>query len=123
MGITSFLIFHSTLPFFRAIWYGFNVFTYPEEPFRETVFFQIPLLLLFGKVAEGFAAAIADEESTGDNIRNISGILIPDGPVQGQTVDFSFLVADGLLNNPKSKSQTLFQNGKGLLFLTHQGCG
>ena len=87
------------------------------------VFFQIPLLLLLGKAAEGFAAAIADEESTGDNIRNISGILIPDGPVQGQTVDFSFLVADGLLNNPKSKSQTLFQNGKGLLFLTHQGCG
>ena len=31
--------------------------------------------------------------------------------------------AAGLLNNPKSKSQTLFQNGKGLLFLTHQGCG
>ena len=47
------------------------------------VFFQIPLLLLLGKAAEGFAAAIADEESTGDNIRNISGVRIPDGPVQG----------------------------------------
>ena len=58
------------------------------------VFFQIPLMLLLGKAAEGFAAAIADEESTGDNIRNISGVRIPDGPVQGQTVDFSFLVAD-----------------------------
>ena len=29
----------------------------------------------------------------------------------------------GLLNNPKRKSQTLSRNGKGLLFLTHQGCG
>ena len=55
---------------------------------------MIPLLLLRGKAAEAFSAAIADEESTGDNIRNISGIRIPDGPVQGQTVDFSFFVAD-----------------------------
>jgi len=58
------------------------------------VFFQIPLLLLRGKAAEGFSAAIADEESTGDNIRNISGIRIPDGPVQGQAVNLSFLIAD-----------------------------
>ena len=76
------------------ILHGFNAIPCAEEPFREMVFFQIPLLLLREKAAEGFSAAIADEESAGDNIRNISGILIPDGPVQGQTVDFSFLVAD-----------------------------
>ena len=29
----------------------------------------------------------------------------------------------GLLNNPNRKSQTLSRNGKGLLFLTYQGCG
>ena len=29
----------------------------------------------------------------------------------------------GLWNNPKRESQALSQNGKGLLFLTHQGCG
>ena len=94
MGITSFLIFHSTLPFFRPIWHGFNVFTYPEEPFRETVFFQIPLLLLLGKAAEGFSAAIADEKSPRYNVDNLPGIFIPDGPIQGQTIDFAFLVTD-----------------------------
>ena len=39
------------------------------------------------------------------------------------SIPFLFFKTKGLLNNPKSKSQTLFQNGKGLLFLTHQGCG
>jgi len=34
-----------------------------------------------------------------------------------------FRHSEGLLNNPKRKSQTLSRNGKGLLFLTHQGCG
>ena len=78
----------------RLIWHGFNAVSCTEEPLREAVFFQITLLLLRGKATEGFAAAIADEESTGNDVRNIPCVRIPDGPVQGQTVDFSFPVAD-----------------------------
>ena len=65
-----------------------------EEPFRETVFFQIPLLLFLGKTAEGFFAAIADEERTGNDVHNLIGIFVPDGAVQGQTVDFPLVITD-----------------------------
>ena len=41
----------------------------------------------------------------------------------GSDLDCLAAPKKGLLNNPKRKSQTLSRNGKGLLFLTHQGCG
>lgn len=78
----------------RLIGYGFNAVSCTEEPFRETVFFQIPLLLFLGKTAEGFFAAIADEERTGNDVHYFIGIFVPDGPVQGQAVDFPFRIAD-----------------------------
>lgn len=94
MGITSFLIFHSALLLLRLVRNGLNGFANPEEPFRVAVFFQIPLLLLRGKAAEGFAAAIADEKSPRYNVNNLPGIFIPDCPIQGQTIDFAFFVTD-----------------------------
>ena len=78
----------------RLIRHGFNAVSCTEEPFRESVFFQIPLLLIRGKATEGFSAAIADEESTGNSIHNFTGVLITDGPIQGQPVDFPFGIAD-----------------------------
>ena len=56
--------------------------------------FQIPLLLFLGKTAEGFFAAIADEERTGNDVHNLIGIFVPDGAVQGQAIDFPFRIAD-----------------------------
>ncbi len=79
---------------FGLIWHGFNAVSCAEEPFRETVFFQIPLLLFLGKTAEGFFAAIADEERTGNDVHYLIGILVPDGAVQGQAVDFPLVITD-----------------------------
>lgn len=79
---------------FGLIWHGFNAVSCAKEPFRETVFFQIPLLLFLGKTAEGFFAAIADEERTGNDVHNLIGIFVPDGAVQGQTVDFPLVITD-----------------------------
>ena len=78
---------------FGLIWHGFNAVSCAKEPFRETVFFQIPLLLFLGKTAEGFFAAIADEERTGNDVHNLIGIFVPDGAVQGQTVDFPLVIS------------------------------
>ena len=73
---------------FGLIWHGFNAVSCAKEPFRETVFFQIPLLLFLGKTAEGFFAAIADEERTGNDVHNLIGIFVPDGAVQGRPLIF-----------------------------------
>ena len=81
MGITSFLPWVLPLSVLRLIGHGFNAVSCTEEPLREAVFFQIPLLLPFGKAAKGFPAAIADEESTGNNVHYFMGIPVPDGPV------------------------------------------
>ena len=56
--------------------------------------FQIPLLLFLGKTAEGFFAAIADEERTGNDVHNLISIFVPDGAVQGRTVDFPLVITD-----------------------------
>ena len=93
MGITSFLPWVLAFSVLGLIGHGFNTVSCTEEPFREAVFFQMPLLLLFGKAAKRFPAAIADEESTGDGIHNFMGFLVSDGPVQGQTVDLSLVVS------------------------------
>ena len=81
MGITSFLPWVLAFSVLGLIGHGFNAVPCAEEPFREAVFFQIPILLLLGKAAEGFFAAIADEESTGNDVHYFMGVLVPDGPV------------------------------------------
>lgn len=46
------------------------------------------------RLPEGFFAAIADEERTGNDVHNLIGIFVPDGAVQGQTVDFPLVITD-----------------------------